>query len=994
LIPPRSLYAASAALLAALLAVLVAVAPAHAASGPPPPTLDPRVIAGIHTDAVAPFVDTVGGEQRLVLASRADVDGQHGKRFTASDVLFHLEDNAKATVPPGFEFLGPVGSDTWIAPMTQEPGVLWPGFSTEGIPAGVLDGNAVELRLQSVDGPGTFHLFTVGAFGNATQLLTVGGPAWKLSTNQHVHANWAFSAAGRYELTFRADAKIGGTPVSGTTTYAFHVSALPTAAPTTTTVEADPARPALGDDVALTAAVAPARAEGYVEFLDGETSLGHAEVSDGTARLVTDALPLGERAITARFTPKTSRTHAPSTSAPRTVTVVAEPGGDAFEIAGVRSSYVAGETLTARVRGWTLKEGQSYWWTVRKDANDTEYVMSDVEGGTAAQGTLVRELTSAYDGYEISALLRGPGPNGRDVTLQSTPFVKLAVTGEDRGSGRPIKVTGQPTEPVYSGDRVEVETGTQLGAGERFAWVTRFARVHAAWEEQQEGEVRGSGPWGIATVGSGDREWALQIRGADGKVLGQSAPLLLSVQAREVQLEGLRSIYRVGDTLRANVSVWPALPGATFAWNLEWEPIAGAAGTSIEMPVTADMHGKTLSVDVNADNGFTGWYAWAGSASHRIAVTDAAPGEQVLMFDALAGHYHQGGTIALRVNADPVASDTDTVRWEWKRRGDAEFLPVPGATGFAHDVRAEQALDGTQVRATLLTADGKELATTEELATIHVDDHGAKPQQQVSIDGTPGGHVAGDRVELRAKVEPGTALDRYRWLVQKPGAAKPEVVAGQHGATYAFTATEALDGAKISVAVAYGDGAVAYGPSAPVTLDIAAAPPGDEEPSPAPGDGQQTPPVDDGQGQTPPAPTPPSPGPATPPAATAPVPPAQGADRSRAVVAEPRVARLASRRALRGRSAVLARVACPAGGTACRAQAPRQVSVRIAGKRFVARVELAKTIRAGRRASVRIVLTRDAVRRLAKRRTTVSVPVTVTTGGQRTRTTVRVVLVG
>ena len=41
----------------------------------------------------------------------------------------------------------------------------------------------------------------------------------------------------------------------------------------------------------------------------------------------------------------------------------------------------------------------------------------------------------------------------------------------------------------------------------------------------------------------------------------------------------------------------------------------GATGTSVELPITADLHGKALTLDLAANNGFTGWYGSAGYAT-------------------------------------------------------------------------------------------------------------------------------------------------------------------------------------------------------------------------------------------------------------------------------------------------------------------------------------------------------------------------------------------
>lgn len=191
---------------------------------------DRRILAGVHTDAVSVFTDGPASNRKLTLATKADVDDQPGKRFTADSVLFHVEDDVKRTAPgtPGYEFLGPAGSDVWIAPenWSTAPTALWPGFSTESVPAGVLDGDRVRLELTKVAGPGDFHLYTIDVEAVPHQILEVGGPSWVVPINRHIHANWAFSKPGEYRLTFRATATIGGAAKTSTATYVFGVSTL------------------------------------------------------------------------------------------------------------------------------------------------------------------------------------------------------------------------------------------------------------------------------------------------------------------------------------------------------------------------------------------------------------------------------------------------------------------------------------------------------------------------------------------------------------------------------------------------------------------------------------------------------------------------------------------------------------------------------------------------------------------------------------------------
>jgi surface-anchored protein len=153
-------------------------------------------------------------------------DGAGVERDPAEAVL-HAVPATRTVVPGGsaFGFLGAAGSDVWILPQAQEPGVLWLGWETEEIPAGVLDGNRLQWRLLAVEGPGAFHLFTSGSFGQPQVLFDSddGLPdSVTVSTGTHAHGNWAFGAAGQYKVTFEATAVVDGRPVSsGPVHYTF-----------------------------------------------------------------------------------------------------------------------------------------------------------------------------------------------------------------------------------------------------------------------------------------------------------------------------------------------------------------------------------------------------------------------------------------------------------------------------------------------------------------------------------------------------------------------------------------------------------------------------------------------------------------------------------------------------------------------------------------------------------------------------------------------------
>jgi hypothetical protein len=173
-----------------------------------------------------------------------------------------------------------------------------------------------------------------------------------------------------------------------------------------------------------------------------------------------------------------------------------------------------------------------------------------------------------------------------------------------------------------------------------------------------------------------------------------------------------------------------------------------------------------------------------------------------------------------------------------------------------------------------------------------------------------------------------------------------------------------------------GDGAAIFGSYAegeafdPLALDLVFGEPGREPPVIEPP--VIEPPVVGPPGPAPVAPAPVVPGPVVP----APV-------ARRATVAVPKAARPVGA----SRVVALATIACPAGAP-CAVTTPARVKLAIAGARYTAVVLGPKRIAGGRRAALRVRLTKAAAKRLAGRRATVRVPVTVVSGSVRTRTTV------
>ncbi|MGB3373768.1 MAG: choice-of-anchor M domain-containing protein [Microbacterium sp.] len=170
---------------------------AAAAEGAAPAPTEYRVLETEHSDTIATFWD--GGD--FALGSKADVDGSLGVRFPADGILIHVNDLARYdSWPAGYEFVAPTGSTVWLAPQTRKDGVVWPGFSTESVPSGVLNGN-ITFTLDDVTGPGSVELWTSNAFGGVQERLWSSDEAVKSFArpiNTHMHANWAFTQPGTY----------------------------------------------------------------------------------------------------------------------------------------------------------------------------------------------------------------------------------------------------------------------------------------------------------------------------------------------------------------------------------------------------------------------------------------------------------------------------------------------------------------------------------------------------------------------------------------------------------------------------------------------------------------------------------------------------------------------------------------------------------------------------------------------------------------------------
>lgn len=149
----------------------------------------------------------------LSLDLREDITGSH-VHHSPEDVELHVKSAARTRIPDGW----PAAGEAFLLPLSQDQQLLWPGWDTQAIAGSGFD-DRIELRLQSVDGPGQVHVFSQSGFGSVQPLLA--GDATELTAGAvlpqeypaHTHANWAFTEPGVYRLTVVATGTKDGTQV-------------------------------------------------------------------------------------------------------------------------------------------------------------------------------------------------------------------------------------------------------------------------------------------------------------------------------------------------------------------------------------------------------------------------------------------------------------------------------------------------------------------------------------------------------------------------------------------------------------------------------------------------------------------------------------------------------------------------------------------------------------------------------------------------------------
>jgi surface-anchored protein len=209
------------------------------------------------TTSNIPSYHPLAGSASLGSGMRSDVNNGNG-------TVFQLLPASQTKVPGNslFSFLGKAGDPIYQVNQIQVEGLLWPGWSTEDIPADQM-GSDMTWTLDKYAGPGDFTLYE-SQLGAPSVLMSArnGKPdkaSMTIAKNAHVHGSWAFSKQGTYCLAFtRSTTLADGTPVSDSFTLPVAVGKVDVKKINPDTCFKDAQQPTVVDRTALAAAVAAA----------------------------------------------------------------------------------------------------------------------------------------------------------------------------------------------------------------------------------------------------------------------------------------------------------------------------------------------------------------------------------------------------------------------------------------------------------------------------------------------------------------------------------------------------------------------------------------------------------------------------------------------------------------------------------------------------------------------------------------------------------------
>ncbi|MER7835388.1 Ig-like domain-containing protein [Streptomyces sp. NPDC096040] len=233
-----------------------------------------------------------------------------------------------------------------------------------------------------------------------------------------------------------------------------------------------PSVAAPGAAVKLTATLSPAEATGTVTFLDGDTTLGQATVSDGKAELTTTTLSEDTHHIVAKFTPSSTADWGTSESDPFQV-VVQLPRYEMYDngsgdLLADNPQLERGQSVKLLLRG--CEPGTKYTMTMRNNDSSFPAATADASGTVTWPTLTVPEGAVAGQTYwdNTPDCTGGSYPVAQvNFTLAEPSSESPSATPTDGSSDEPTDqpTDGSSTEPTdgSSGDTSGTTSGTAGG---------------------------------------------------------------------------------------------------------------------------------------------------------------------------------------------------------------------------------------------------------------------------------------------------------------------------------------------------------------------------------------------------------------------------------------------------------------------------------------------------------------------------------------------------
>jgi surface-anchored protein len=171
---------------------------------------DPVILRTQHVDLR--IVDRPGEPNRLGLVIH---NADSSSNLASTNAVLEVPTAARIELPDGFEVFGAAGSPLWILPQSQDPQLMYLGFSAEGIPAGTFDPRFT-VSLVRVEGPGDFFVWQFDTLANLVMAMNSRDgvsidDSFQQLTGGHQHFNWGFNAPGVHDVVLKVSNRLAGT---------------------------------------------------------------------------------------------------------------------------------------------------------------------------------------------------------------------------------------------------------------------------------------------------------------------------------------------------------------------------------------------------------------------------------------------------------------------------------------------------------------------------------------------------------------------------------------------------------------------------------------------------------------------------------------------------------------------------------------------------------------------------------------------------------------